>query len=116
MIVLDNRAEVLRQTRLNSKFKDISLFDLKRLADNAVNRRYNKLNVGECIFFPFKDKTFKVEIKVKSIVKATRNYGYNPSAECHIEVVSILYDKGDDTDILLFSYPELSLFGGAVCQ
>ncbi len=116
MIVLDNRADVLLKTRLNSRFKDISLFDLKRLADNAVNRRYNKLSVGECIFFPIKDRTFQVEIRIKSIVKATRNYGYNPSAECHIEVVSILYDKGDDSDILLFSYPEVSFFGGAVCQ
>ncbi len=34
MIVLDNRADVLLKTRLNSRFKDISLFDLKRLADN----------------------------------------------------------------------------------
>lgn len=114
MIVLDNREEVLCKTRQNSKFKDISLFDLKRLADNQVYRRWNKLNPGDTIFFPSKDKMWVFEIKVKSIVKATRNYGYNPSAECHISVESILYDKHDDPDILLFNDADSMLFPSGV--
>ena len=114
MIVLDNEAEVLRQTRLYSKFKDISLADLKKLADNQVHRRWNKLKPGDVIFFRIKDNVWIFEIKVKSIVKIASNYGYNPSAECHIDVTSILYDKGDDTDILLFDKAELQLLSRVV--